>query len=282
MTGAVVPADIDHCRELAMQPGSVFEFTSRYMPARQLDVLQPLYALRQAVATIPFAHVDDSVKWAKLKWWSEEILADPASLGRHPVLRVLQTSGARSFLTDRLLQSLINDAAMQVDPTPDSDKDAMFARFAALGSTEIKMELALDEAEIDSQNMNLLGAAMVSLQLISGFAAKNRSESERLPLSMLAKHNVTTAQLEQDIYPVRLAQIISDLAGDALDWYSQGLSGLSIKSETGACRHLQLRWQMEKRRLQVIYKNASGYLETGKRYGPVDAWFAWRFLRKLK
>ncbi len=130
---------------------------------------------------------------------------------------------------------------MQVDTAPDGDKDAMFARFAALGSTEIKMELALDAAEVDAQNMNLLGAAMVSLQLISGFAAKNRSETERLPLNMLAKHNVTAAQLEQDSDPVRLAQIISDLAGDALDWFSQGLSGLTIKSEGRACTHLQLR-----------------------------------------
>ncbi len=94
MTGAS-PVDINHCRELAMQAGGVFEFTSRYMPARQLEVLLPLYALRQAVTTIPFSGVDDSVKWAKLKWWSEELLADPASPGRHPVLRALQTSGGK-------------------------------------------------------------------------------------------------------------------------------------------------------------------------------------------
>lgn len=70
----VSPVEFDHCRELVLLPGSVFEFTSRFLPAAKLDSLLALYALRQAVSTIPDSSTDDSVKWAKLKWWSEEII----------------------------------------------------------------------------------------------------------------------------------------------------------------------------------------------------------------
>ena len=70
--------ELDHCRELAMQPGNVFEFTSRFLPAGKQQPLLALYALRQSVSSIPHSPVDDEVKWAKLKWWSEELVADPA------------------------------------------------------------------------------------------------------------------------------------------------------------------------------------------------------------
>jgi len=38
---------------------------------------------------------------------------------------------------------------------------------------------------------------------------------------------------------------------------------------------------MENRRLNAILKDVNGFLETVQRFGPADAWFAWRFLRKL-
>ena len=71
--------------------------------------------------------------------------------------------------------------------------------------------------------------------------------------------------------PAGLEQIIKQLSGDALGWFSKGLSGLKMSSESGAkpiaCPHLQLRWAMEKRRLAVIEKDVSGFLDNGKNYG---------------
>jgi hypothetical protein len=60
------------------------------------------------------------------------------------------------------------------------------------------------------------------------------------------------------------------------------MSVLSIFPEPSASKHLQLRWAMEKRRLNAIRQDARGLLEAGINFGPVDAWFAWRFLRKLR
>lgn len=284
---AVSPLELDHCSGLAMQPGSLFEFTSRYLTASQLEPLLALYALKQAISTIPHNPTDDSVKWAKLKWWNEELLADPGASSRHPVLRALWQSGARAQLNNTLLLQLISDAILQIDAAPDSDENTMFERFAALGTTEIKLELALGNEEINTQSSKFLAAATHSFDLVSSFAANHRSAANRLPLNLLAKYNVSAVQLEQKLHQAELAQIITQLTVDGLGWYRQGMSKLEISSEvgatgTGAGVHLQLRWALEKRRLAMIRKDVDGFLDTGKRYGPADAWFAWRFLRRLR
>ena len=275
------PVEFDHCRELALLPGSVFEFTSRFLPAGKLEPLLALYALKQAIGSIPYGPADDSVKWAKLKWWSEEILADPGEPLRHPVLRAMWLSGSRANLSNALLLRLVGDAVSQIDGAPDSDENAMFERQSGLGYTEIQLELALDDAEIDPQSLSFLGAATRSFRLISGFSGSQLPETARLPLSLLARFNVSATQLEQASHRTELAQIISQLAENALDWFSKGISALNIEPGSSAGTHLQLRWAMENRRLNAILKNVNGFLETGQRFGPADAWFAWRFLRKL-
>ncbi len=274
--------EFDHCRELALIPGSVFEFTSRFLPAGRLEPLLALYALRQSVSSIPHGPVDDSVKWTKLKWWSEEFIAEPDASSRHPVLRALWQSGARAHLANPLLLRLIHDALSEIDMVPDPDENGLFERQAALGATDILLELALDDAEIDPRSLDFLGAATGSFRLISSFSANRLSEATRLPLSVLAKYNVSAQLLEQKPHTTELTQIIVQLAENALDWYSKGLSGLNIDGKASASKHLQLRLAMENRRLNVIRQDARGFLEAGKNFGPADAWFAWRLLRKLE
>lgn len=278
----VSPLELDHCRELALLPGSVFEFTSRFLATDQAEPLLALYALRQAVSSIPYSAVDDEVKWAKLKWWSEEFAADPESPSRHPVLRALHLTGARAHIGNDLLQRMIRDAITQIDIAPDGVEEAMFERLSTLGSTDIQLELSLTQSEISSQNLKFLAAASGLFQLISSFAAGQHSEPGRLPLYMLAEHNVSAAQLERETPQTILAQIIGQLAAGALDWFSEGMQDLEQFPKPGGVAHLQLRWAMERRRLTAISKDTSGFLGTGKHYGPSDAWFAWRLMRRLR
>jgi phytoene/squalene synthetase len=282
----VSPVEFKFCNELAMPPGSLFEFTSRFLPADRLESLLALYALIQTIGKIPDSPVDEAVKWAKLKWWSEELVADPDAPSRHPVLRALWLSGARMQLKNDLLLRLLTDAVAQIDVAPDCDENAMFERFAGLGSTEIQLELALDKAAIDTENLSFLAAASRLSRVISSFSAQHQAETGQLPMNVLAKYNVSAAQLEQNMYSDKLAQILTQLADCGLDWFSKGMSGLKIYQntggQTGLATHLQLRWTMERRRLSFVRKDASRFLGEGKRYGPADAWFSWRFLRRLK
>ena len=278
--------EFDHCRELAMPSGSLFEFTSRYLRTDQLQPLLALYALRQSICSIPFAPLDETVKWAKLKWWSEELVADSDSPSRHPVLRAMWQSGARTQISNALLLGLISSAIMQIDAIPDSDEDAMFDRFTMSGIPEIQMELALADAEIDSQKLNFLAAASSLFQMISSFAPGQHSETERLPMNFLAKYDKSTAQLQQNACQDELSLIISQLAEIGLEWFSKGMTCLKVSladdQRTSLGDHLQLRWAMEKRGLEVTRKDPGAFIEEGRRYGPGDAWFAWRFLRHLR
>jgi phytoene/squalene synthetase len=282
----VTSVEFDHCRELAMPPGSLFEFTSRFLRSDQLEPLLPLYALKHAICAIPFSAVDDTVKWAKLKWWSEELLADPDSPSRHPVLRALWQSGARAQISNALLLSLIRCAVMQIDAAPVGDEDSMLERFSTSGIPEIQVELALTGAEIDSQHLRFLAAASDLFRIVSSFAPGQHAEIERLPMNIMAKYDVSSAQLQQNSSQTELSLVISQLVEIALDWYSKGMSGLKVSRADGAGAdisvHLRLRWAMEKRGLDIIRKDTGAFINEGRRFGPTDAWFAWRFLRHLK
>jgi len=277
-----IPAvELEHCRELALLPGSVFEFTSRFLPRAEFEPLLAKYAIKQAISSIPKGNADDSVKWAKLKWWSEELVADPDAPARHPVLRALWLSGARAKLDNSLLLRLVTDALAQIDMAPDSDEHAMFERLAEPGSTDIQLELSLEGVEIDNQALKRLGAATSLFSLVSSFAVNHKVETSRLPLSLLAKFNVSVPELEEGTHEAELAQIIGYLASLGLAWFEEGDSGLAVPPVQTAS-HLRLRCAMEQRRLHEIRRDAPGFVARGKNYGPADAWFAWRFLRKLK
>jgi hypothetical protein len=88
--------------------------------------------------------------------------------------------------------------------------------------------------------------------------------------------------LEQESSRDEFARIVAHLARLGLAWYAEGLAGLQIAPRSDVCPHLQLRWAIERRRLTVIIEDAGRFLRDGADYGPADAWFAWRFLRKLK
>ncbi len=158
----------------------------------------------------------------------------------------------------------------------------MFERMAGLGATEIQLELALDGAEIDSQSLDFLGAATRSFRFISGFSANRMAGVGRLPLNLLAKYNVSAAQLEQESHSADLVQIIAQLAEQTLDWFSKGMSDLKISPGSYAGKHLQLRWAMEKRRLQCNQPQyAADYLKQVKASGrpmpglPGDSFGSW-------
>jgi phytoene/squalene synthetase len=277
--------EFDHCRELALQPGSLFEFTSHYLKPDTFQPLLALYALKEAVTTIPYAHVDDAIKWEKLKWWGEELLADPDGTSRHPVVRALRLSGARQNLENNQLLSLVSSAMMQIDVPPDSDDNAMFERLSALGSAEIQLELALEGAVINTDSLSSLAAASKLAGLVFSFAHNRNPQIEHLPLNMLAKFGVSAAELEQSAHSDAVTQIVSQLTNLNLQWFSDGFSCLSLTSERTTKGplglHLQLRWAMERRQLELINRDVSGFLESSRRFGPSDAWFAWRFLRRL-
>lgn len=274
----VTPLELEHCKELAILPGSLFEFTSRYIPVTRQQQLTALYALTQSLALIPDAVTDDAVKWAKLKWWSEELAAEPSSPSRHPVLRALWQSGARQHLNNDLLQRLVSDAVAQLDIVPDANEQAMYERLAARRETGVLLELALDGAEINTLILNKLAAASAMFAMIADFFVDHQSKSLCLPLDLLAQYQLTANQLEQEPPQAELLEVISHLTDSGIEWFSQGLPGL----DASPGMHICLRWAMEARLLARFSKNVDSNLRRRYRFGPSDAWFAWRYCQKFR
>jgi len=273
--------ELEHCKELVMVPGSLFEFTSRFIPVTRRQQLLALYALTQSVGSIPVAAVDDAVKWAKLRWWSEELVAEPTSRSRHPVVRALWKSGARRGLDNGLLLRLVNEAVLQIDAVPDADEKAMFERLSVQKEPEILLELALDGDKIETQALACLAAATGLFAMISVFLANRQAANLHLPLNLAAKYQLGKVDFAQQAPASELAAAVSQLAGKGVEWFAQGALLWRASGPPPTCTHLQLRWAMEARSLARLSKRPGSYLRTGNRYGLTDAWFAWRFCRGL-
>jgi phytoene/squalene synthetase len=272
--------EFEHCRELAMPPGSLFEFTSRFLPAGQREQLVALYALKQAITSIPYTNVDDSVKWAKLNWWNEELTAEPSATSRHPILRVLHRSGARVQLDTGLLQRLVYDSLMQIDTFPVADREELYGRFATSGETDILLELALNGAAIPGKSLRTLGFGTGLYGMISGFLVNYPANARLIPLDLLAEHKISATQLQQHPPVPELVRIITHLTKVALESYPEGISGPSGDAGEVISPHLKLRRAMESRHLKRIIEDARSHFNE-LRIGPSDAWFAWRFMRRF-
>ncbi len=238
-----------------------------------------LYALRQSICDIPLRAVDDTVKWAKLKWWSEELTAKPSEAARHPILRALYQSGARDKINDQNLTRLISDAIMQVDVYPDAARQALFGRLAELGETDILLELALSNAVIGDEQRQLMGLATGLHGFVSTLLHNQAQKVERIPLDMLAEFRVTASDLKGLPPCQELIGIITQLAEQGVSAFQSGLASLSKQDLQQLPVHLRLRWYLEERRLQRLVKNAGRYIAHRSAYGPSDVWFAWRFCR---
>ena len=136
--------------------------------------------------------------------------------------------------------------------------------------------------QIEPPSLALLTAASGLLSLLSGLCLQGSPEFDRIPLSVLAKYDLNATQLQTEKHQTALAQMMSQLAGRGLDWFSKGRSALVDGPQNRVGLHLRLRWAMEKRRLEYIQNNANKCIEKGMRFGPADAWYAWRLLRKLR
>ena len=277
---AISDSDMSYCRELAMPAGSVFELTSRFLPLADCDRLLGLYALQQTIGHIPHAATDDSVKWAKLQWWSKELAEDPEHPSRHPILGVLQATGARERLSVANLQGLVRNAVLAMDVIPDTDSESMLKRMGASGACGIQLELALYEASLPEENLQFLSASTQLYSLIHRLSVADAGVLDELPLDVLAELEVNLHSLKQEQESSEYIAIAQRLSERAVGWYKTGLSDL--QTATVRASHLLVRLALESRHLQAISNRPQKYLGQKKGFGPADALFVWHRLRKLR
>ena len=263
-----------------MPVGSLLEVSSRFLRGNKVDQLLAVYALRQSISSIPLSTTDDSVKWAKLKWWSEELTADPEAPARHPILRLLHHSGAREKLDNQILMRLVSDAVTQLDVYPDADRQSLFERLAALGETDISLELALDGAPMNEDLKQTMGLATGLYAFVAMLLREHSQWVQLIPLDLLAEYQTTSTALKSQPPRKELADIMMQLAEQGASAYQSGFVALPEQKLQQIPLHLRLRWHLEARRLGRVGKKVDRHFGQRNTYGPSDVWFAWRFCRQ--
>ena len=259
-----------------MLPGCLFELSSRFTGPELAAQLLAVYALRDSIASIPLSSADDTVKWAKLKWWSEELCEDVEAPERHPVLRALQHSGARQHLTDSLLLSLVAEAVGQIDAFPEADVEALIGLFAASSRADISLQAALSQITLDESLLEPMGCAVGVFTLVNMLLHDYPNKIQLLPLDWLAEFQVRPEALKAQPPAVQLLDMVKRLAGLGTAYYRVGFDVIRAGEGVKPPTHLWLRWSLEARFLARVVRNAERYFGPASQYGLSDVWFAWR------
>lgn len=272
--------ELEHCKELAMPPGSLFELSSRFVSAKLTAQLLAVYALIQSINLIPLSVADDTVKWAKLKWWAEELSAEPAAPERHPVLRALQHSGARQQLSNDLLLRLVSDAVAQMDAFPDADSNDLIERLASTGETDIMLESALGDVAVGETLMKPMSQATGIYGVVMMLLSDYPNRIQLLPLDWLAEFGARPEDLKGRPPVAGLIGMVGRLANIGAQAYRTVFAAETEGQLSQIPKHLRLRWSLEARFLDRVARNAERHFNRKSAYGLSEVWFAWRFCHK--
>jgi hypothetical protein len=144
------------------------------------------------------------------------------------------------------------------------------------------MELALDGVQISRRSLRSLCAATSLYRLVLKLVEGRDLQNHSVPLYLQAKFEVTLNELRQKPPPDEYMEIVCHLVEKASQWYREGLKACVFTGGHGSGAHLQLRWAIEQRWLARVGNNIHWVEDKRLKLGPADAWFAWRFMRRLK
>lgn len=237
-------------REPEMELGELFVPASLRPRFRAWGAL--VYELREAA----FELSDARVIAAKSGWWMEELAALAQGRARHPVTHALHGLGDLPWAA--LAHGLAESVRDDVRP---ADRAAALAGVMPLARGLSTMEAALFGGAADASTEHVAAVHLLLHRLLVGLTAE---DAGRVPLSMLARHGVTAAELAGERgLPVRR------------DWARELAASLPDRL-SGAALYRRLSLAFDRQRLARLAR--SGRLDAGTGFATV--WHAWRAARQ--
>ncbi len=175
-----------------------------------------LHELRAAAFELSDARLIE----AKSAWWADELLRCAQAAPRHPLT---QSLAAPQLPWNALARGLV--AAAQADPSRPEDRDAAFAAVAPLADGIAATEAALFDAGEANDASLAVAVHLFGERLRIGLAA---ADGGRVPLSLLARHGITSAMLVQP----QGAIATSDWATELVSTLSTDLHGAALYRRT--------------------------------------------------
>jgi phytoene synthase len=272
------------CWEQVLRTNRLFRITQVFAPPDRAGQLLPLYALFSAVEEVCSEHSDEDVARRKLGWWRDEC----AQLGErgsdHPILRELEHSGARQVLRPDSLERLFGDAEARLDPTSVPDLDALQKRCRQLSQPQIELELSLwGSCPSSLAPVEAIAATSGLAQLLR--EAARRQDPHRywwLPLSLLAHHGLSRADINRDQRSAPVQALFRDLIDSCHGWFPQQRLARSAELIPEAARHLFVMGRLQAHAVRRARSGDPGQLtEELNRVGLVQLVEAWRAARKI-
>lgn len=175
-----------------------------------------LFELRAAAFELSDARLIE----AKSAWWTDELLRSAQDAPRHPLTQALASP---QLPWGALARELIWVA--QADPSRPSDRDAALASVAPLADAISAMEAALFAAETPNQATQAVAVHLLGERLRTGLAAV---DGGRIPLSLLARHGITSSMLAQP----RGVEAVADWAAELASILPENLGSASLYRRT--------------------------------------------------
>lgn len=158
-----------------------------------------LAAFEQELIASAYGIREPQVAAAKLQWWAEELSGAAASGGRHPLAKVLFASERAKQVPSRLWLAPILAAMAQLEQGTSSNFGAQVAAarnmHGALAALENAWWFGADAPSEGAARVATLAHLVFALSRLELDAERERLP---LPMSRLARHGLSRAQLKDD------------------------------------------------------------------------------------
>ena len=115
----------EYCQELTARSGSSFYYSFLFLPEERRRAITAFYAFCREVDDVVDECRDTQVARAKLLWWRNEVEAMYQGRPQHPVTQALQPCLTRYGLKQEHFRLIIEGMAMDLEPVPYADFDAL-------------------------------------------------------------------------------------------------------------------------------------------------------------
>jgi phytoene synthase len=272
-----------YCREKAGPPTSDFGLSRLFAPEDIRDELLALHAYYNELMNVAYTVSDIGVARAKLGWWREELQRAFEGQARHPALQAL----AGPILDERLKQDdlspMVSGALANVDPEIPADERALLDFVDGTGTARARAEATLAGAGPDARDAAAeLGRASALTMLLVLLPVDLPRGRLLLPMSDLARFQVTRADLQRADPGPALDELIRHRADRARDMLAAGLAALPARNASHL-RHLQVQAALDRARLRRIHAAGSRALRPRRDIAPFRRLFiAWRAAGKAQ
>ncbi len=282
------------CWEKVLQTVPLFRMTQVFIPKQNMDAYLALYALFSSLEQLCWLADSPEVMNHNIEWWGNELLALNSA---HPVIQLLEQSGARERLPESQLTGLVRAAAMSLDSDPPVGNEDFRQLCIHQYRYRTLLEFSLCTERSGSTDVNEEWAAIGGLlQFIRALVNKPASASWWLPMDVLARYQIQRQELLEDA--AKRDKVLGELIRAAEHWnqpIDNNSSGTDFdighsdehQSKTPAVNHWSHRHVFVFNLLQAKKLKNLGKLDPGEvigsmnRVGPGDLFAAWRLAREF-